>query len=234
MVRDRIRRPPSRRLPVASICRRLGRVHGPVRPPAKLPVLDELVATILSQNTSDKNSHAAFAALRQKFSSWDDVRRARVPTIVRVIRHGGLARQKAPRIKALLQKIHSRHGTLSLGFLRSMPDAEAAAYLRGFPGVGPKTAACVLLFACGKPVLPVDTHVHRVSRRLGLIGPKTSAEQAHEELAKRVPARQVLDFHILLVRHGRNVCTARNPRCSNCVLRQTCPEGQRRLRKPAR
>lgn len=230
MVRNAPRKTRSVVFSIAQICRRLARVHGPVRPPARLPVLDELIATILSQNTSDTNSGAAFKALRRKFSSWDDVRRANVATIVQAIRRGGLARQKAPRIKAILQEIHRRHGESSLDFLNSKSPSEALAYLRSFPGVGPKTAACVLLFACGKSVLPVDTHVHRVSQRLRLIGPKTNAELAHEELAALVPDAKVLDFHLLLVRHGRTVCSARNPKCVDCVLLDACVEGQDRLR----
>ena len=154
-----------------------------------------------------------------------------VARIVQAIRQAGLANRKAPRIKAILRQIHRERGDLSLDFLCCLPTAEAYAYLRQFPGVGPKTAACVLLFACGQPILPVDTHVHRLSRRLGLIGPRTGAEQAHEELARQVPAPRVLDFHIQLIRHGRSVCLARNPRCRECVLVDRCPEGHRRLRE---
>ena len=214
---------------IAMICRRLAGQYGPASLNRKLAALDQLIATILSQNTSDSNSRAAFNELRRRFKDWDAVRRARIERIVNAIQRGGLARQKAPRIKAILQEIHRRHGEMSLDFLHSMPADEATAYLRDFPGVGPKTAACVLLFACDKPVLPVDTHVHRVSLRLGLIDGKTNAEKAHDELAKLVPARRVLDFHIQLVRHGRNVCSARNPACSNCVLLDRCPDGLGRM-----
>jgi endonuclease-3 len=128
-----------------------------------------------------------------------------------------------------LQRIHRERGELSLDFLCSLPTPEAVEYLRSFPGVGPKTAACVLLFACRRPVLPVDTHVHRVSQRLGLIGPGTDAAKAHDALARFVPARQVLEFHIQLIRHGRGVCAARNPQCEDCPLVDLCPEGRRRL-----
>jgi endonuclease III len=207
----------------------LGKEYGPVNLGEPLPPLDELVATILSQNTSDRNSDAAFAELRRRFRDWDTVRRAPLRKVVAAIRGAGLARTKAPRIKAILQQIHEQRGELALDFLHALPTGEAVCYLRDFAGVGPKTAACVLLFACGKPVLPVDTHVHRVSRRLGLIGPTTSAEKAHEVLAKMTPPGKVLDFHILMIRHGRRVCTARNPRCTECVLLDRCPEGQRRL-----
>jgi endonuclease-3 len=216
-------------LSVAEICRRLRRQYGPVNLGEPLPPLDELIATILSQNTSDRNSDAAFAELRRRFPDWDAVRRAPVAAVVKAIHSAGLARQKAPRIKAILRQIHRQRGELSLDFLHDLPAAEGVRYLRGFVGVGPKTAACVLLFACGKPVLPVDTHVHRVSRRLGLIGARVSAEQAHEDLARQVPPDRVLEFHIQLIRHGRRVCTARDPRCEDCVLLDGCPTGQERL-----
>jgi endonuclease-3 len=215
--------------PIREICRRLRKVYGPVKLARPLPPLDELVATILSQNTSDRNSDAAFEELRRRFPTWDAVRRAAVGRIARAIHKGGLARQKAPRIKAVLQNIYAEHGELSLDFLHAMPTAKALEYLRKFAGVGPKTAACVLLFACRKPVLPVDTHIHRVSRRLGLIGPKTTAEKAHDEMARLVPRRMVLDFHVQVIRHGRSVCTARAPHCTECVLLELCSEGKRRL-----
>jgi endonuclease-3 len=216
-------------LSVAAICRRLGKHYGPVVLGEPLPPLDELIATILSQNTSDRNSDAAFAELRRRFLDWDAVRRAPVAQIARAIRCAGLAQRRAPRLKAVLRQIYQQRGDLSLDFLHTLPADVAFRYLRSFAGVGPKTAACVLLFACGKPVLPVDTHVHHVSQRLGLIDPKTSAEKAHEVLAKLVPPDQVLEFHIQLIRHGRTICLARNPRCTACVLCDGCPEGQRRV-----
>ena len=218
-------------LSVAAICRRLEKAHGRVNPPARLPVVDELVATILSQNTSDTNSGAAFDQLRRRFGDWDAVRRAPVARVAKAIRHAGLSNQKAPRIKAILEQIYRQRGQLSLDFLCDLPTGEAVDYLRSFRGVGPKTAACVLLFACGKPVLPVDTHVHRVSRRLGLIDAKTGAAKAHDELACLVTAGRVLEFHILLIRQGRTVCLAASPQCTRCVLLDRCPEGHARLRQ---
>lgn len=220
----------SRRLSPADICSRLRKRYGPVKLGPPLPPLDELIATILSQNTSDRNSDAAFEELRRAFPDWDAVRTTSVRRVAEAIRCGGLADLKAPRIQAVLQKVYEQRGELSLDFLRDLPADDAMAYLRGFAGVGPKTAACVLLFACRKPVLPVDTHVHRVSRRLGLIGPRTGAGPAHEILAKQVPADKVLEFHIQLIRHSRSVCVARTPRCRQCVLLAGCPEGQRQLR----
>ncbi len=214
---------------IRELCRRLRRCHGRVEFAEPAPVLDELVATILSQNTTDTNSGAAFEQLVQRFPTWDAVRRARVATIAAAIRPAGLQQQKAERIKQILQTLHARHGQLSLEFLHTQSPAESLAYLRAFPGVGPKTAACVLLFACHQPVLPVDTHVHRVSLRLGLVPPRTSAEKAHELLAQMVPARHVLEFHVLLIRHGRRICHARRPECRTCPLLDACPEGLRRI-----
>ena len=214
---------------VEAICRRLQTRYGPVEPPPQLPVVDELVAVILSQNTSDANSDAAFEELRRRLPTWEAVRQAAPARIARAIRRGGLSRQKAPRIKAILETIHQERGELSLDFLRDGSPQQAMDYLRMFPGVGPKSAACVLLFACRMPVLPVDTHVHRVSRRLGLIDSRVDAAEAHEELARLVPPRLVLAFHIQLIRHGRTLCGARNPKCDDCPLVDLCPEGQKRM-----
>ena len=146
-------------------------------------VLGALVATILSQNTSDLNSGRAYASLRTAFpEGWDTVRTANVSDVAGAIRPGGLAQMKAPRIQAILQDVHERHGRTDLDHIRAWDDEDIRAFLRSFPGVGPKTAACVLMFNLGRPVLPVDTHVHRVAGRLGLIGPKTTADQAHDQL----------------------------------------------------
>lgn len=217
---------------VAAICRRLRAEYGPVEPPDQGPVLDELIATILSQNTTDSNSGAAYEELRRRFDDWDAVRRAPAARIAGAIRCAGLSQQKAPRIKEVLQRISRERGSLSLDFLGSLPTPEAMDYLRSLPGVGPKTAACVLLFACRRPVLPVDTHVHRVSGRLGLIGRGVDAARAHETLGQIVPPALVLDFHIQLIRHGRARCSAQKPDCEDCPLVDLCPEGLRRLRVP--
>jgi endonuclease-3 len=229
-MKTRLRRDAPRPLAIAEICRRLRQQYGLVELGERRPPLEELIATILSQNTSDRNSDAAFAELRRRFPDWDAVWRAPVAEVVQAIRCAGLARRKAPRIQVILQQIHQERGEWSLDFLCTMPTAAALQYLRSFPGVGPKTAACVLLFACGKPVLPVDTHVHRVSQRLGLITPKINAEQAHVALARITPPAKVLEFHLQLIRHGRTICTARNPRCTECVLLDSCLEGRRRLK----
>lgn len=214
-----------RPLTPARLCARLKKTYGPVEPPEQWPVLDELIAVILSQNTSDKNSGAAFEELKRRFPDWDAVRRAPVARVAAAIRVAGLADQKAPRIQHVLRRVLEEHGRLSLEFLHDLPVGEAIEYLSRFPGVGPKTVACVLLFACRKPVLPVDTHVHRVSQRLGLIGTNVDAAKAHELLASQVPERLVLDFHIQLIRHGRTVCTAARPACDRCVLVDRCASG---------
>ena len=184
--------------------------------------VSELVRTILSQNTSDVNSDRAFARLRERFPRWDMVLGAEVEKVEEAIKPGGLARIKAPRIKKALMAILEERGELDLGFLREMQIDEARAWLVSLEGVGPKTAACVLLFSLGRPVLPVDTHVLRVSRRLGLIGPRTSAERAHEELGEVVPSEAVYDFHMNMVAHGRRVCHAQRPGCDTCVLAPRC------------
>jgi endonuclease-3 len=184
--------------------------------------LSELVRTILSQNTSDVNSDRAFSRLWARFPTWEQVLDADVEEIVEAIRPGGLGRIKAPRIKAALEAIREERGDLDLGFLRDLDLREARAWLESLGGVGPKTAACVLLFSLGRPVLPVDTHVLRVSRRLGLIEASTSAEKAHEVLGGMLADGAIYDFHLNMVAHGRRVCLARRPLCDVCVLAPLC------------
>lgn len=191
------------------------------------PVLDDdpvghLVGTILSQHTSDANSDRAYDELVRAFPSWEDVRRAPTDDLARVIRVGGLANLKARRIKQCLDAVLARYGALDLSALRAAELAEARAALRELPGVGPKTAACVLLFSLGLPAIPVDTHVHRLSRRLGLIGPKVSADQAHSVLEELVAPSDAYAFHVGLVRHGRRVCKAGRPLCALCPLTDLC------------
>lgn len=185
--------------------------------------LAQLVQTILSQNTSDVNTERAFASLWSRFGSWDAILEAPTPAVADAIRSGGLAEIKAPRIKGVLASIQADRGTLSLDFLADLPLDDARAYLMSLNGVGPKTAACVLLFALGMPALPVDTHVHRVSKRLGLIGPKVAAEPAHQLLERMIPPDQMFDAHMLLIQHGRVLCKALRPRCEACPLAAACP-----------
>ncbi len=209
---------------VGVVLDRLREQYGAPAPRRPNDPLAELVATILSQHTSDTNTARAFACLTTTFGSWETVAGAPVSAVVDAIRSGGLAQVKAPRIQQVLRTIREQHGTYSLDFLRELPVSEARAYLTALSGVGPKTAACVLLFACGMPALPVDTHVHRVSKRLGLIGPRVGEAAAHRELEAIVPAADVFDFHMLLIRHGRATCKAVRPRCDACPLADVCPK----------
>lgn len=186
-------------------------------------VTGALVATILSQNTSDLNSGRAYASLRAAFpGGWEDVRQASVTRVADAIRPGGLADMKAPRIQAILQDLYDRTGETSLEHLTAWENAAIRDYLRSFPGVGAKTAACVLMFTLGRPVLPVDTHVHRVAQRLGLIGPKVNADQAHDQLQALLDDCQVYSFHVHLIEHGRRICHARRPECGRCPVRAEC------------
>lgn len=186
--------------------------------------LGELVATILSQHTSDINSERAYRQLRATFPTWEAVRDAPTDAVVEAIRSGGLAQQKAQRIQQILRILTERldGAPLTLDALDSMPLDDALAWLRGLPGVGPKTAACVLLFALGKPAFPVDTHVWRVTKRIGLISPATSAESAHETLQALIPPAWRYTMHIDLIRHGRQICYARNPACFRCPISSDC------------
>jgi endonuclease-3 len=192
----------------------------------RYPPVDELVFTVLSQNTADVNTERSFAALKARFPDWASARDAEADDIEAAIALGGLAHTKAPRIKSILEALSARTGEPDLGVLDEMADADAQAYLTGLPGVGPKTAACVLLFSLGRPLMPVDTHVHRVARRLGVIGGKVTAEQAHAlltEMAGPDDAAQIYAAHVDFVRHGRRICHARRPACGECPLAGVCP-----------
>ncbi len=185
-----------------------------------------LVGTILSQNTSGANSSAGYRALRERFATWEQVADAPVRQIERCIRVSGLSRIKAPRIRAILRAVRADRGRVDLEFLGSLPPQEGSAYLMQFTGIGPKTAWCVLLFAFGMAVFPVDTHIRRIACRLGLIGPKTTAEGACEILTPLIRPADRYALHLLLVAHGRTICLARRPRCDHCRLLQLCPHGQ--------
>jgi len=196
--------------------------YGP--PPRRRPrdAVSTLVQTILSQNTSDANSSRAFERLRSRFSSWTAVRDAPVGAVIEALKPAGLAALKAPRIQTILRRIAAERGALSLDFLRAEPVERARAWLRRLDGVGPKTAAIVLVFGLRKPAFAVDTHVYRVGRRIGLIPERLSVEQAHVWMEALVARARYAPFHLLLVRHGREICTARQPRCEVCPIRRWC------------
>jgi endonuclease-3 len=210
---------------VRAIHRRLERHFGELLPPRRSDPLEELVLTVLSQHTSDLNAERAFASLRGGFPTWDAVVGARPGDVADAIRSGGLANTKAPRIQAILREVRDREGGFDLSALRAMPDAEATAYLSSLPGVGPKTAAVVLAFALGRDAIPVDTHVHRVTTRLGWITARTGADRAHRVLEELVPAEIRVPLHVGLIRLGREVCKAGRPRCEACPVFELCPTG---------
>ena len=184
----------------------------------------ELALTLLSQNTSDTNSGRAYQQLLARFPDWDAVIAAHVDEVEDAIRVGGLAKTKAPRMQALLAELRGRLGDdWDASLLRTMPMPEAKEWLISLPGVGPKTAACVMLFSLGRPALPVDTHVERVSKRLGLLHAKVSAVNAHDLLEGQMDSELYYDYHVAVIRHGRRVCKAPLPICDRCVLADSCP-----------
>jgi endonuclease-3 len=212
--------------PLRAILRKLEQAYGSPRWTPHHDPLAELIATILSQNTSDVNSDRAYAALRAAFPTSDEVADAQLDDLAAVIRSGGLARLKGQRIQEILRTLRARHGDLRLGFLIDLPMPAARAFLAEFPGVGPKTIACVLLFACGHPAFPVDTHIHRVTTRLALLPDGCTAERAHAVLEPLIPPARVYAAHVNLIRHGRTVCRSRLPDCRRCCLRTLCPYPQ--------
>jgi endonuclease-3 len=213
-----------------AILKKLQGVYGSPRWNPNHDPLGELVATILSQNTSDVNSDRAYAALRAAYPTWDEVLHTSPDDLANVIRSGGLATLKSRRIQEILHTIKRRHGHLSLDFLMEMPMPAARAFLAEFAGVGPKTIACVLLFACGHPAFPVDTHIYRVTTRLRLLPDGCTAERAHVVLEPLIPPAQVYHAHVNLIRHGRTVCKARLPDCHQCCLRAWCPYPQQSMK----
>jgi endonuclease III len=211
---------------IRAVQRRLRASQGPFIPKPVLPVIDEVIATVLSQHTSDVNSERAFAQLKAEFPSWEQVADAPADHIADAIRCGGIADQKARRIQRILAAVEEREGRIDLRRLHDLDDHAVEAYLTSLPGVGPKTAACVLTFSMGRAAFPVDTHVHRVVIRLGWLPANTTAEGAHRILGPRVPAGIRYDLHVALIKHGRTVCRARQPRCGECVLRDLCAYGR--------
>ncbi len=208
-----------RRARVRAIRDRLREIYGrPVNEPHGHPI-EELVRTVLSQNTNDRNRDVAFARLRRRFPGWEEVRDAPTGEVVEALRPGGLAETKAPRIQEILGRLDDHP---DLDWLRDAPRDEAMAFLVDLPGVGRKTAACVMIFAFNRPEIPVDVHVYRVGGRLGLFRDNASFEEAHDEMLAIVDPEDAYELHMNLIRHGREVCRPK-PRCGECGLRRMCP-----------
>lgn len=191
-----------------------------------LPAIDELISTILSQNTNDINRDRGFRALRARFPTWEEVRDANPQDVIDAIRPAGLANQKGPRIQQVLRSISEERGSLDLSFLGNLPVEEARAWLTRFNGVGPKTAAIVLCFSLGKPAFPVDTHIYRVTGRIGLRPERMTVEQAHPHLESLFPPETYYPAHLNIIRLGREICQARRPRCEICPIIDLCDYGQ--------
>jgi endonuclease-3 len=225
---DRPARPKAGKPPspatVREIHRRLAKAFGPLDPPRTWDPVEELVLTVLSQNTSDLNSGRAFKELRRRYPTWDQLAVAPTSKVADAIRSGGLANIKAPRILAILREIADREdGRIDLEWMRTAPDAMVRDYLLSLPGVGPKTAACVLAFSLDRPALPVDTHVFRAARRLGMLPDKVGAAKAHDVIEELVPPKLRVAMHVGLIRLGREICRAGRPRCEVCPLAELCP-----------
>ena len=215
--------------PIPYLIQNLERTYGVPENRRTSDPLDMLIKIILSQATSDVNSERTFAALKKRFPRWDALLRARTSTLAETIRSGGLANQKAAVIKDVLRQIKAEHGTLDLSFLQDVPSEAATRYLSQFRGIGPKTIACTLLFACRKEVFPLDTHIFRVLRRVGLIPQKCTDRRAHEIMNEVVPEGKFYSFHVNLIRHGRTLCRPRDPLCERCPIVEYCDYGQARI-----
>ncbi len=211
------------------IIERLSGCYGLFEQVPRYGALDELIFTVLTQHTSDVNAERAFNRLRREIPSWRAVMVATDAEIAAAIHHGGMANQKSVRIKAILRAIDAERGELSIDFLRDWELEDARKWLMALPGVGPKTAAVVMSFALGMPAFPVDTHIHRVSLRLGLIPPGTSADDAHALMESATVAGDRFQLHMQLITHGRQVCKARRPLCGECVLAADCPSSTVRV-----
>jgi endonuclease III len=215
--------------PIGYIIQNLERTYGVPENRRASDPLDMLVNIILSQATSDVNSDRTFIALKKRFPTWDALLRARTSTIAETIRSGGLANQKAAVIKDVLRQIKADRGTLDLGFLHELSSEEADKYLSQFRGIGPKTRACTLLFACRKEVFPLDTHIFRILRRVGLIPQKCTDARAHAIMNRQVPEGKFYSFHVNLIRHGRALCRPRDPSCERCPIVEYCDYGSLRV-----
>jgi endonuclease III len=215
---------PPGRATVRRIHRALQRALGPLEPPRRREPLEELILTVLSQNTSDVNRDRAFAEMRRRYPTWDELASAKEHELAAAIRPGGLSNIKAPRILAILDEIRRRDGgALDLRWMRRASTDRIRSYLITLPGVGPKTAACVLAFSLGRPAVPVDTHVYRVARRLGFLDGRTAPAAAHERMDELVPEELRIALHVGFIRLGRQICRPGRPRCEVCPLRKMCP-----------
>lgn len=212
--------------PLRYIIQNLERTYGEPVNERDTDPLAMLVKIILSQATTDVNSARTYAALRKRYPTWEKLAAARTSSIATTIKSGGLSNQKAAVIKDLLRQLEGREGRLDLSFLQAMPVADAATYLAAFRGIGPKTIACTLLFACRKDTFPLDTHIFRVLRRIGLIPQKCTDARAHQVMDAVVPAGKFYSFHVNLIRHGRAVCRPREPLCERCPVIEYCDYGK--------
>ena len=210
-------------VPIAVVKKQLNSIYGPIEWRPRMIAIDELIFTVLTQNTSDLNAERAYDSLRKVLPTWAQVIEAETSKVAEAIKHGGLSNQKAPRIQAILVEILKRIGHFDLEFLAAKPLEETREWFTSLPGVGPKTAGVVMAFSLKMPAFPVDTHIHRVSKRLGLITEKTTADQAHPIMEDMIPEDDRYDMHVLLITHGRQICKARIPQCPRCPLAQECP-----------
>ena len=217
---------------IHEIFKRLRKLFGEKKPRRERDLLGLLVRTVLSQNTNDLNRDRAYAELRAKFPTWEGLRQGRRSEIERAIRVGGLARQKSEWLKEILNRLETERGSLDLSFLCKMPAEAGREYLLGFKGIGEKTAAILVLFGCGKNAFPVDTHIFRVTQRLGLLPAKANVEKAHSILGAMVPAELAYEFHVNLIEHGRKICHARKPDCPICPLKERCKYYREVMIKP--
>ncbi len=212
----------ARKAKYAPISAALTEVYGRLDWSRNLDGMDELISCILSQSTNDINRDRAFARLKERFPDWEAVRFADLDDLIDAVRPAGLANQKAPRIQNALEVIFEKAGAYSIDFLNDLSLDEAKAWLVSLQGVGPKTAAIVLCFAYGRPAFPVDTHIYRVSKRIGFLPEKLSADDAHPVMEAIAPPEDYYQFHIQLIQHGRDTCHARKPACERCRLCDHC------------
>jgi endonuclease-3 len=223
---------PGTRPQLFAVVAALAAAYGPLPWRRRNPPLDELVTTLLSHSTTDANERRAFARLKAAFPTWDDVRCARPEDVMDAVRPAGMPTQKAPRIQRALAVAAGDSRGSDLEWLGDVPVDEAMAWLTSLEGVGPKTAACVLCFSFDRPVLPVDTHVHRIAQRLRVVRPGATAAATQDRLSRWVPPEDVYATHMRMIRLGRTVCRARSPRCGECPVLALCPTGRVRLRRP--